>query len=81
MENPSPDTEVTLIVDLVIDDATEATERVNSIGPTTTVEETLPFGSMVVSIPESKLKELYDVDVVASMEMEGEGTVLASGNR
>ena len=79
MNDPSPDTEVTLIVDLRVDDAAEAVDRVNAI-ESATVEETLPFGSMAISILESDLQQLCNLDVVASVEIEGEGRVLESGN-
>lgn len=80
MSEPTPDTEITLIVDLNVDDSSTVSGQVNSVGQATTVEEELPFGSMVVTTSESEIQLLYDLDIVNSMEIEGEGRVLSPGN-
>lgn len=80
MNNPSENTNVTLIVDLDVHDSTSVVDEVNSAGQNTNVVETLPFGSMVVSAPESELEQLCDLSVINSIEIEGEGRVLDSGN-
>lgn len=78
MENPSEGKEVALLVKMA--EASESTvEEIEETGAR--VEERLELGYLAVSTVEEQLGALCELDTVARIEIEGEGSVMDSDFR
>lgn len=71
LESPTAGSEITLIVG-VASDTDDAVEPISAIGGD--VEEELPYNSLAVTIDESDLQHLCELDFVESVEIEKEYT-------
>lgn len=77
LESPSSE-EVSLIVGVEDSKSDTVIERVSESGAT--IEEILPCDYIAASISDDNLQELCSLDVVSSVEIEGRGETLETGN-
>lgn len=77
MESPTEGTVVTLIVGVSCE-TTDAVEPISTIGAE--VEEQLPYRSLAISIDESNLHSLCDLEIVETVEIEKEYTTRGDDN-
>jgi hypothetical protein len=75
IKSPSDGERVTLIIGVENDSTDDVVDTVSSAGAT--VEDQLPCDYLAVSIKEPDLEDLCDLEVVSSIEIEGEATVLS----
>lgn len=78
MESPTSDEEVTLLVK-VTETSDSVVDAVNDAGGV--VETRLPLDYLAVRIAEVRLTELYELEQVIKMEIEGEGSIMSSDFR
>lgn len=75
LESPTPGAEARLIVG-VTSTAGEVTEKLEEVGAT--VHDVLPLDYVSLTISEESLSALCALNVVESVELDGEGTVFES---
>jgi hypothetical protein len=76
IESPDPEADVTLIVGVTDSEASEVLESIRQTGAT--IEDHLPLGYLTVSVAESDLEQLCELEVVNSVEIEGSGKTLSA---